>query len=173
MSSIIIATRLFDLISTRNFTPDFSKESNPLTTVLGLRFNGMTIAMIVVLIYTIYALFISIYSKLDIVPKEKGLSFKEFTTSLYLGYKDNWIAIFYKFPKEQERYNIIWGSILSWTFVWAGFLTTTMWLLINSSESFYKNYYNSTMMYCLIFGGLIILTLNFFRKQYISYKRLT
>ena len=61
----------------------------PLLITLGL----LTICLI-------YAYYISVFKPKDLLPKEKGYTFSEFIVFAYLGRKDNWTAIFYKFPKD-------------------------------------------------------------------------
>ena len=57
LSIWILLTRSYDIICTFQFTPDFSKEKNPLSSVVGLGGIGVTIAVSLVMVYTIFALY--------------------------------------------------------------------------------------------------------------------
>ncbi len=45
LSIWILLTRSYDIICTFQFTPDFSKEKNPLSSIVGLGGIGVTIAV--------------------------------------------------------------------------------------------------------------------------------
>ena len=133
----ILGTRVYDYVSTKQFTPDLEKEINPLASIGGLEWKGITIILLLLMLYVIYALYIRTYKGDQLLPIAKGLSFKEFIPSFYLGHKDNLGAIFWKLPKGATRFHSMIGQILMQALVLAGVLSTTMWLLIK-----YTNWYS-------------------------------
>ena len=102
----ILFSRSYDAYCTNLLTPDLSKESNPLVTVLGISsWTPLLIIISVLTIYAIYAYYISEFKPFNFLPTEKGYSFGNVAAYTYLGYKDSWLAIFYKFPKDIKRFN--------------------------------------------------------------------
>jgi len=165
----IIATRAYDYMCTQAFTPDLSKESNPLVSVFGFHWTRLMTILIVLGIYVIYAYYVSLFSTVNILPAEKGLSFKEFATYVYLGHQDSWLAILWKLPNSFTRFNVACGSVLCYTVVWAGVITTGMWLLINNTNWYYQSYHKpGTIISIIILGGFTIMYLNF-KKLYRNY----
>jgi hypothetical protein len=75
LSVWILVTRAYDIICTFQFTPDFSKEKNPLSSIVGLGGIGVTIAVSVVMVYTIFALYKYEKNKTKVLPEEKDLSY--------------------------------------------------------------------------------------------------
>lgn len=168
----ILLTRGYDYISTRNFTPDLSKEANPLVSIFGFKWIGLTITLIILTIYTLYTLYVNTYKKIDILPKEKGLSFKKFTLLVYLGYKARWVDLLYKLPNNLSRFNYVFGHILSRSLLWAGLITTVMWILIHTSKKYASTYHNVLFIYGIIIIGCFIISYLYFRKLYKIYKAL-
>jgi len=60
------------------------------------------------------------------------------------------------------------GQLLSRCLVFAGVLSTIMWLLINNTE-FYKNIHSATMIYLILIIGSVIISYRWFKKIYSEY----
>jgi hypothetical protein len=165
----IILTRVYDYVSTKQFTPNLNQESNPLVTIVGLKWNGLTIVLSLLTLYAIYALYISIYKSDNLLPQEKGLTFKEFVPYFYLGYKDSLKSVFWKMPKTATRFNAIIGQILTLALVWAGFLSTVMWLLIKHTDWYYPEYHKPPLLYSLILLGILTAAYLFLKNSYKRY----
>ena len=91
---------------------------------------------------------------MNLLPKEKGYTFSEFVAYTYLGYKDKWTAILYKLPRDINRFNHWMGHNLTQGLVFAGFVSTIMWLLINYTN-FYKNIHSVTLIYSILIIGFL------------------
>jgi hypothetical protein len=96
---------MYDAYSTKQLTPDLSKESNPLVSVLGMTWAPLLIVLGLLTVYVVYAFYLSTFKPTRLFPTQKGYTFKEFVTYKYLGRTDSWMALVYKFPKDLNRLN--------------------------------------------------------------------
>ena len=80
-----------------------------------------------------------------------------------------WTGMLYKFPKDLNRFNHWMGSNLTSCIVYAGFVSTIMWLLIYSSD-FYKDIHSATLIYSILVIGSLLLIYNWNRRQFLKYK---
>jgi hypothetical protein len=157
-ASIFIAgTRLYDVLSTFQFTPDLDMEANPLVKHVGLRWHGLIIVLSVFTIYTIYALYISMFRPAQLLPEAKGLKFREFIPYWYFGHAEKWTSIFWKFPKSFRRINTIYGPLLAGALIWAGAITTSMWLLISNTTWYFPKYHSVKFIYTLLIAGVLLI----------------
>mgnify|MGYP003342170626 CR=1 FL=1 len=153
----ILFSRSYDAYCTNLLTPDLSKEANPLVTVVGISsWTTLLIILSVLTIYVIYAYYISVFRPTYLLPKEKGYTFSNFVAYVYLGYKDSWTSTLYKFPKDLKRANNYFGHLLTKGLVYAGVVSTIMWLLINYSN-YYKKIHSATLVYSILIGGCFII----------------
>ena len=167
--SWVLITRSFDAYCTMKFTPNLDKESNPLVSVFGLTWIPLLITVGLLTFYVFYVYYLVCFKPFDLKPKEKGLSFSEFMVFIYLGRKDSWTGMLYKFPKDLNRFNHWMGSNLTSCIVYAGFVSTIMWLLIYSSD-FYKDIHSATLIYSILVIGSLLLIYNWNRRQFLKYK---
>lgn len=165
----ILFSRSYDAYCTNLLTPDLNKEANPLVTVVGISsWTTLLIILSVLTIYVIYAYYISVFRPMNLMPKEKGYTFSNFVAYVYLGYKDSWIATLYKFPKDLKRANNYFGHVLTKGLVYAGVVSTTMWLLINYNN-YYKTIHSATLIYSLLIVGCFILVYRWNKSLYRQY----
>lgn len=165
----ILFSRSYDAYCTSLLTPDLSKEANPLVSVVGISSWTTLLAILSILtIYVIYAYFVSVFRPMNLLPKEKGYSFNHFAGYLYLGAKDNWFAIFYKIPKTLERFNNYFGHLFTQCLVYAGIVSTSMWLLINYTD-FYKPIHSAPLIYTILLGGCFVISYIWNRSLYKAY----
>jgi hypothetical protein len=164
----ILLTRFYDMYCTYCFTPDLSKESNPLSSVLGLGWRPLIIIIGLLSAYTIYAYYLCIYKPMHLLPTEKGYSFSNFVAFIYLGQKENWTAVLYKLPKDLNRFNQCMGHILSKCLVVVGFISTSMWLLINHTD-YYKKLHNAKIVYGIILISCISVIYSWNKNMYKKY----
>ena len=148
----IIFSRSYDAFCTNQLTPDLSKESNPLVSVLGFGWTPLLLTLIVLTCYCIYVYYKSLFKPITIFPQEQGYGFKEFVVYLYLGRKDSITAVFYKFPKELKRFHQYMGETLTLCLSFSGIVSTLMWLLINYT-SYYKAYHSAAFIYFILLLG--------------------
>ncbi|MBK7230872.1 MAG: hypothetical protein IPH93_01010 [Saprospiraceae bacterium] len=166
----IIFTRSYDAYCTNQFTPNLEKESNPIVTLLGMTWTPLLITIGLLTIYTIYVLYIGIFKPKNLLPTESGYTFSEITAFTYLGHKDHWTAIFYKIPKDINRFNHWMGQTLPQCLSFAGLVSTMMWLLIHHSD-YYKSIHSATMIYIFLISGCIVIIYSWNKKifkQYLS-----
>ncbi len=165
----IIISRAYDVYATWQFTPDLSKEANPLVSIFGLNWGPLLFIIIGLLFYTFYALYINTFKKYDLLPAEKGLKFSEFMTYVYLGKKDSWFSILYKFPKDKRRLHYLMGYWLSRALVFAGIVSTIMWMLINYTDFYYPKFHKTAVLYSILLIGALIIWIDFYKKLYKKY----
>ncbi len=165
----IIISRAYDVYATWQFTPDLSKEANPLVSIFGLNWGPLLFIIIGLLLYTFYALYINTFKIFDLLPAEKGLKFSEFMTYVYLGKKDSWLSILYKFPKDKRRLNYLMGYWLSRALVFAGIVSTIMWMLINYTDFYYPKFHKTAVLYSILVIGALIIWIDFYKKLYKKY----
>ncbi len=162
-------TRSYDAYCTYQLTPNLSKEANPLVTVGGV--SSWTLLLIILgicTLYVFYANYISVYKPSPLLPTEKGYSFGSVVAFIYLGFKDSWTSIFYKLPKDIKRFNTYMGHVLTRCLIWAGFVSTVMWLLINHT-SYYRSFHSATMVYAVLLTGCFVIGYHWNKTQYKQY----
>jgi Kef-type K+ transport system membrane component KefB len=165
----ILLSRSYDAYCTNMLTPDLTKEANPLVTVVGVSsWTTLLIILGVLTIYVIYAYFISVFKPMNLLPNDRGYSFGNFVAYVYLGFKDSWTAILYKLPKDTKRLNNYMGHLLTRCLVYAGIVSTIMWLLINNSD-FYKTNHSATFIYFILILGCVIITYSWNKNLYRQY----
>lgn len=169
ISAWILFSRSYDAYCTYLLTSDLTKEANPLVTILGVSSWSTLLVIIGTLtIYVIYAYFISVFKPMDLIPKEKGYTFGQFITFLYIGNKENVFSIFYKLPKDLKRANTYFGQILTQCLVYAGVVSTIMWLFINYTN-FYKTIHSAPLVYLILIGGCLIIAYKWNKDLYKKY----
>ncbi|MFN0204432.1 MAG: hypothetical protein ACKVTZ_23135 [Bacteroidia bacterium] len=149
----IIFSRAYDAYATYVFTPDLSKEMNPLASILGLGWNPILLIVMGLTLYVVYAYYCSEFKPYNITPTEKGFSFSQFCTFLYLGRKRHWTAVLYQLPTDFNRIRQYTGVVLSPSLAYAGVISTLMWIGINYT-TFYKQYHNAYAIYGLLILGV-------------------
>jgi hypothetical protein len=164
----ILLSRSYDAYCTNQLTPDLSKESNPLVSVLGMSWTPLLIIISLLSIYAIYTLYISVFKSKNLLPTEKGYSFSNVAAYTYLGQKDHWTAVFYKLPKDVSRFNHYMGHTLSRCLVFAGIVSTVMWLLINYTE-FYKSIHSVQLIYSILIIGCTAIIYSWNKTMYRQY----
>jgi len=165
----ILFSRSYDACCTNLLTPDLSKEANPLVSVVGISsWTTLLIILSFLTIYVIYAYFISLFRPMNLLPKDKGYSFGNFIAYVYLGFKDSWTATLYKLPKDTKRLNNYMGHLLTKCLVYAGIVSTIMWLLINYTD-FYKTIHSAPLVYSILIVGCIIVVYNWNKMLYKEY----
>jgi len=165
----LLFSRSYDAYCTYLLTPDLSKEANPLVTILGVSsWATLLIILSVLTIYVIYAYFICVFRPMNLLPHEKGYTFSNFVAYLYLGVKDHWTATLYKLPKDINRLNNYMGHILTKCLVFAGVVSTVMWVLINNS-AYYKTIHSAPLIYAILIIGCISITYNWNKSMYRQY----
>jgi len=153
----ILLSRSFDAYCTYLYTPDLSREANPLVTMGGIStWTTLLIILSILTIYVIYAYYISVFKPMKLLPVEKGYSFSNMIAYVYLGRKDKWPAIFYKLPNSLKRFNNYMGHLFTKCLVYAGIISTIMWLLLNHTE-FYKSIHSPTLIYSILVIGCLVI----------------
>lgn len=166
----ILLSRSYDAYCTHSLTPDLGNEANPLVTVGGISsWTTLLVILGILTIYSIYVYSISTFRPMNLMPKIKGLSFGNFVAYVYLGIETSWVATLYKFPKDLNRFNQYMGNLLTRCLVFAGVVSTIMWLLINNSE-YYKKIHSAPLIYTILVGGCAIIMYTWNRSMYKKYR---
>lgn len=164
----ILISRAYDAYCTNQFTPDLSQEANPLVSVLGLSWTGLLVVLGLLTVYTLYIFYISTFRPINLLPTEAGYTFSQIVAYTYLGRKAEWTAIFHKFPGSVERFNHWMGQTLAHCLVYAGIISTAMWLLINNSAT-YRAVHSAALIYTVIVLGCLLITYRWNRVMYTRY----
>jgi len=167
--SWILFSKSYDAYCTYLHTPDLSKEANPLVSILGLNWFWLLIVIGSLTIYTYYTLSLITFKPIKLYPLEKGYSFSNFIGHLYLGKKSSWLGMFYRFPKDINRFHYFFGNIFVRYLVFAGIISTVMWLLINNSEV-YRAIHNHLVIYGILISGTFIILYNHYKTNYNKYQ---
>lgn len=165
----ILFSRSYDAYCTSLHTPDLTNEANPLVSVLGMGWTPLLLIIGALTMYTIYGYYLATFKPQNLLPNERGYSFTGLMAFIYLGRKEPWTAMLYKLPNSLSRFNRYIGHVLTRCLVFAGVVSTTMWLLINHTE-FYKPLHSATMIYTILIGGSILVTLQWNWEMYKGYK---
>lgn len=165
----ILLSRSYDVLATYQYTPDLKHEANPLASIFN--FGWMTIIPIVAIItgYIIYAYYQSTFKSYPLHPQEKGYSFWQFATYLYLGKPAHWTATMYQLPKDKKRLHFYLGKVLTRCLAFAGIVSTVMWLLINYT-GFYKQYHSAFAVYSILAVGCVLISAQWMKEEYKIYQ---
>lgn len=166
----ILLSRSYDVLATYQYTPDLSNEANPLASIFGWGWIPILSIITILMSYIFYAYYISTFKNYQLHPQKKGYSFGKFASYVYLGKDAHWTANLYQLPNSFQRLHHFMGNILSRCFVYAGILTTPMWLLMNYTD-FYKKYHSAAAVYTLLVVGCVALSVSWLRKEYNIYKQ--
>ena len=166
----ILFSKSYDAYCTFQHTPDLSKEANPLVSLLGFNWFWLLLVIGLLTIYTCYTLYLISFKPIKLYPQEKGYSFSNFIAHMYFGKKSSLLSILYKFPSiKDERFHYTFGNIFVRYLVFAGFVSTIMWLLINNSE-FYKDIHNAFVIYGILLFGTLIIMYQYYKTNYNKYQ---
>lgn len=164
----ILFSRSYDAYCTSQLTPDLSKEANPLVSVLGFGWAPLLLVIGLLSGYAIYTYYLSVFMPKNLLPTEPGYSFWGVVAYTYLGKKDHWTAMFYKLPSSFSWFNQYMGRVLSRCLVFAGIVSTTMWLLINNF-TVYKAHHSAPLIYAILVIGSLAIILQWNMSQYNRY----
>ncbi len=153
----IIFSRAYDAYSTYQYTPDLSHEANPLVSIFGLSWTPLLIIIGLLTLYAIYAFYISQKENFNFLPAERGFSFMELAAFTYFGKKEHWTAMFYKLPRDIHRFNHYIGHLLTRGLVFAGIVSTIMWLLINYTDFYMQQYHRAEIIYGILVVGCLFI----------------
>jgi Kef-type K+ transport system membrane component KefB len=165
----ILFSRSYDAYCTHTLTPDLSKEANPLVTVGGV--SSWTVLIVILSIltaYSLYTFFIRTYKPTNLFPAEKGYSFSHFVGYLFLGKKEPWTSTLFKYPSDMKRLNNYMGVILTRCLVFAGIVSTTMWILIHNSE-YYRSVHSAPIVYSILIAGCLGIVYQWNKAEYARY----
>ncbi len=164
----ILLTRSYDAYCTNQLTPDLSHESNPLVSVLGMTWTPLLITLALLTTYAVYAYYLSVFKPINLLPEEKGYTLSNIIAFTYLGFKDNWTAIFYKLPKDLNRFNNYMGHTLTLCLAYAGLVSTVMWLLIRHSH-YYQTIHSAAVIYSILVAGCAVIIYSWNQVMYRQY----
>jgi hypothetical protein len=151
-------------------TPNLDKEANPLVSIVGISSWTLLLGILGALtLYICFAFYRSTFHPLNLEPKEKGLTFASYAAYLYLGEYTHWSAMLYRFPNEIKRLHQYFGSFLTPCLVYAGIISTVMWLLIHFSEV-YRALHTAGRVYFLLIAGCIQIIVSLNWRRYKSYQ---
>ena len=167
----ILFSRSYDVYCTNQLTTELDRETNVLVSVLGFAWTPLLFTIGAITLYVIYTNYLTIFKPKNLFPPEKDYSFKDFVSYIYFGHKENFTSMLYKMPKDKSRINYLAGHILTICFVFAGILTTIMWLLIKYTN-YYKTVHSASVVYSILLIGCAVLMYEWYRREYKEYKKI-
>lgn len=165
----IILTRSYDAYSTFLYTPDLSQEANPLVSILGFQWTPLLLVLAILTCYVVYAHFMATFRPMKLSPEEKGFGFGEFIGYVYTGKRQSWTSVFYKLPNSFARFNQFMGILLTRSLVFAGIVSTVMWLLLSYTD-FYPEIHTAKAIYAILVTGSAAVILHWSWKMYGIYQ---
>lgn len=165
----IIVTRTYDAYSTFIYTPDLSQEANPLVSILGFNWTPLLIVLVILTCYVVYAYFMTTFRPMQLAPIEKGYGFGDFLGYLYTGKRQSWTSLFYKLPNSLARFNQFMGTLMTKSLVFAGLVSTVMWLLLNYT-TFYPKIHTTKAIYVILIIGSSLIILQWAKKMFTEYQ---
>src|SRR5882672_10004465 len=164
----ILLTRSYDAYCTNQLTPDLSKEINPLVSVLSMTWTPLLLTLAILITYSIYTYYLTVFKTKNLLPTQRGFSLSNIIAFTFLGQKDSWTAILYKFPKDISRFNQYMGHIMTRCLVFVGFVSTAMWILINYTD-YYEKFHSPTFIYLFIVFGCAWIIYKWNKEMFIQY----
>ena len=153
----VVFSRAYDAYCTHQFTPDLQNEANPLVAVFGMGWTPLLLIVGGLTLFTVYTYYLRTYSPSSLLPKDGSFFLQQFVTFLYLGRKNNWSAIFYKLPTSLKRFNQYWGAFMMPCLVFAGIVSTIMWVLMKYMPSYAEVYHSAPLIYTVLMVGAILI----------------
>lgn len=168
----IFLSRGYDAYNSILYTPDLAHEANPLVSIGGISsWSTLLIILGILSLYVVYSYTLSVFRPMDLFPREKGYSFSEFTAYIYTGKKGHWTDLLYKFPKDLRRFNHYMGRLMPPCLVFAGIISTVMWILLNNAQ-WYREVHTAFGVYLVLIIGIILLGYTWLRSEYRKYQGL-
>jgi len=165
----VIFSRAFDAYCTMQYTPDLSLEANPLVSFLGFGWTPLLLVIGALTLYIIYTYYLRTFKPMELAPNESGYTINEFAGYLYSGKKEHWLNMFYRLPGSWKRFNHYMGMYMIPGLVYAGIVSTLMWLLINHTNWYLKDYHSAKAIYGALVVGLTAIIIAVTRKEYQVY----
>ncbi len=164
----ILLSRSYDAYCTYQFTPDLSSEANPLVSILGMTWTPLLLVIGFLTLYAIWGYYKSIFEPIDFLPEERGYSFSNVAAYTYLGYKGEWYQTLFKIPNSLNRFNQYMGQLLAPCLVYAGIVSTVMWVLMNNAN-FYRGLHSVHLIYGILIAGCLMIIYRWNRAKYVEY----
>lgn len=140
-------------------------ETNPLTSIFGVGWNGLIIANILVITPIIACYF---FYEFSYRPKKIGIqstSFLDFASELYFGEKGKLYQMAYKMPKDKRMMIAHFGYVMVRMIIVASFLATFHNLCQYYSAPFYNTFRDIVGRPLFVIYGLIALSFLYFQYR--------
>ncbi len=146
-------------------------ETNPLTSIFGVGWNGLIIANILVIAPIIACYF---FYEFSYRPKKIGIqstNFLDFASELYFGEKGKLHQMAYKMPRDKRMMIAHFGYVMVRMIIVASFLATFHNLCQYYSAPFYNTFRDIVgrplfVIYGLIFLSFLYFQYRVFKKEY-------
>ncbi len=150
-------------------------ETNPLTQIFGVGWNGLVLVNVIVLALISYCFYIytfkyKVTGNLSLIP-ETAI---QYVSILYYGRKNKIWKLLYTVPKNRFAAIAHTGYIATWGIIFASILVTIHNLLQFYDNPYYDIYLDSVkyprlIFYTLIYCQLIYVAVNLYRKEFREY----
>lgn len=99
-----------------------------------MTWTPLLLTISILTVYVFHTYYLTTFKPRNLLPDEKGYTFSNVAAFIYLGRKDELTSVFYKFPHELSRFNYYMRHVLTRCLLFAGFVSTIMWVLINYTQ---------------------------------------
>lgn len=173
LSLLVIIGRLYDVTTTYYYTPDLASETNILVKLFGAGWTNIIIIQTVLVVLIIYLLYFYLFQFKPVMPTEKNLTIKQFSSYIYFGDSISFHKMFYRTPKNMNTLFASLGYIVSLTLISISFIVGTSTTFLIISQSYRKIYKQGIpfFLYGLILGLIVLFTIKFFKIEYKKYKQ--
>jgi hypothetical protein len=172
LSLSLVFVRATDAYLTYTITPDLSFEANPLVAIANQGWTTLFWVNIVVVLLSIFLLYLSIYYPSDSYPKERNYSFQEFISHYLYNDRFSFHKIYFLVPDNKKAILSFCGFIFPRVFIsWSIIIIIHNFSIIHFD--LYLYYINFWNLWLYIYTFLIPLTLfyfwQFFKVEYRKY----
>jgi len=173
---LLLLTRLVDIVFTYQYTPNLSKEGNPLVVYFNFGWAEILICQFVGIILISWLLYSHIFNKSNMNPEVNGLSFNSFALHQYYGAEYLSISkkwnVFLDYPKGFQRNKYILGWVLPQAAIVVGLQLVIIHIFLRENQTFRSNYrIILPWIYVLLVLSVFLCFYLYMRVKFINYKR--
>lgn len=169
---LMIAGRCFDAITTYNYIPDLTNETNILVVWFGSGWTFLLVTQVVLITLITYCLYYHIFKFTSIIPEDKTLTFKQYISYFHFNDPNSFAKLFYKRSKNKRALFALIGYVVPMILISISYvvgLSTTLLIISEKYKALYKKG-GAVFFYCLMGILAIFFFVKFFRNEYGKYK---
>lgn len=174
--TLLLLTRILDILFTYQYTPDLNNEGNPLVLYFNFGWIEIFILQFVGVALIGFLLYKHMFNENNMNPKINGLSFNAFALHQYYGIEYLNISkrwnLFLDYPKGLKRNRYILGWVLPAAAIVVGLELIIIHIFLKESQTF-RHYYRIILpgIYGLLALSVFMCLYLYMRVKYMTYKR--